>query len=381
MDYIAQAFTGGFGALSTSPQQLVRRISELADSLQVQAVIMGWSTDRTLYQAALEELHRRGMQGYLWMPVFSEMSSVVQGIPAVDYDGNRHRSAHVSEEEDFTFVCPSNPQNIEHVKEIYSSYFAGLGFDGVFLDKIRYSSFGNGFKPAIGCFCEQCRARYEHEGVDLTELRRYMAQEDKQFLLPFAFENGRYLFADNFINKLFKVRSDIITKSVAELSGWFKEQGLQVGLDVYAPVFAYYVGQDILSLSQHADFIKPMIYRVTDAPAGIPYEQQSMQRELRANGCEPGDVLGRLWKTDDLCSEQSLTAQLEALKGAHCKIYSGFEINAKPGICRTDVEYIRRTVQTLQNAGAARAVLSWDILSDTCGHIELLSKLEQGEGV
>ena len=373
MKYLVQAFTGGFHARRVTADQLMERTRYVDDLLDVEGMILGWSGDRSLYRPVLNELHRRGKQGYLWLPVFSEVSGVADSAPAVDYNGKPHAAAEIMKGEDFTFVCPSSPVNIENIVKIYHEQFDGLGFDGVFLDKIRYSSFGNGFAPAMGCFCESCRARYEKAGVDLSEVREWMARPDKSFLLPCETQNGRYFFADIFINKLYKVRSEIISDAVAKLAAYFHKQGMRVGLDVYAPLFSYFVGQDIESLSRSADFIKPMIYRVTDAPAGIPYEAASMEQQLRLHGCKPSGVLERLWGTDDLCSSESLIYQLKALAGVHCPIYTGFEVNSKPDICRTNSDYIRQTVEALNSAGAGQAVLSWDILSDTRDHLELLA--------
>lgn len=374
MKYLVQAFTGGFRDRRVTAERLLERICYADDLLDTEGVVLGWGFDRSLYQPALEELHRRGKRGYLWLPVFSEVSSVAKSVAAVDYNGNPHAAAEVIPGEDFTFVCPSHPVNIENVKKIYREGFAGLEFDGVFLDKIRFSSFGNGFSPAMGCFCDRCCQRYRKAGIEVSELKERMARKDKSFLLPYKIENGRYFFADILINKFYKERAKMITDAVKELADFFHGLGLQVGLDVYAPLFSYFVGQDIEELSRSADFIKPMIYRVTDAPAGIPYEAGCMERELRRNGCESAGVLEKLWNTEDLCSSESLRHQLRVLSGVHCPVYTGFEINAKPGICHTNPNYIQQTVEVLKAEGAEQAVLSWDILSDTRDHLELLAQ-------
>ncbi|NLG92514.1 MAG: hypothetical protein GX485_02955, partial [Clostridiales bacterium] len=196
MKYLVQAFTGGFHDRRVTAERLLERIRCADDLLNTEGVILGWSFDRSLYQPALEELHRRGKRGYLWLPVFSEVSGAAEGVPAVDYNGNPHAAAEVIPGEDFTFVCPSHPVNIENVKKIYRERFGGLEFDGVFLDKIRFSSFGNGFSPAMGCFCERCRQRFREAGIDASELKERMARKEKSFLLPYKAENGRYFFAD-----------------------------------------------------------------------------------------------------------------------------------------------------------------------------------------
>ena len=85
--------------------QLLKRIRYVGDLLDLEGVILGWSTDRGLYGPVLEELHRRGKQGYLWLPVFSEVSGIADAAPAVDYNGKTHAAAKVIKGEDFTFVA------------------------------------------------------------------------------------------------------------------------------------------------------------------------------------------------------------------------------------------------------------------------------------
>ncbi len=250
-----------------------------------------------------------------------------------------------------------------------------MGFDGVFLDKIRFSSFGNGFEAAMGCFCERCGERYQKSGIDMNEFSKRMKLTDKSFLLPDAVENGRYRFADPLIDKVYEVRSEIITDAVNDLAGHFRGLGMKVGLDVYAPMFSYWVGQDIGALSENADFIKTMLYRVTQAPAGIPYEAACMVRQLRLRGCESEGVLQRLWNIGDLCSPESLRRQIKAVSGARCPVYAGFEINAKRDICHADLNYVLQTAEVLERENAGRAVLSWDVLSDTQDFLESLADL------
>ena len=43
---------------------------------------------------------------------------------------------------------------------------------------------------------------------------------------------------------------------------------------------AQFVGQDYGILSQHADFIKPMLYRQTFAPAGMGFEYDLMRKAV-----------------------------------------------------------------------------------------------------
>ena len=54
-----------------------------------------------------------------------------------------------------------------------------------------------------------------------------------------------------------------------------------VGADIYAPFLAYHVGQNTKKISEVVDFIKPMMYRYTEAPAGMRdvYKRQIIYNE------------------------------------------------------------------------------------------------------
>ncbi len=47
---------------------------------------------------------------------------------------------------------------------------------------------------------------------------------------------------------------------------------MKIGIDTFSPFISYFTGQDLEKLQEVADFIKPMMYRTTKAPAGLPFE-------------------------------------------------------------------------------------------------------------
>lgn len=373
MNCMIQAFTGAYRSKSPrTPSEILNRISAVMDTLSVQSVIIGWNTDAALYQALIEEVHNRGGKIFIWLPVFSEMSAFPGIYRAIDCSGAPHTQAVAGGDEDFSFLCPSHKQNLDMIKRIYENNFSMLPFDGVFLDKIRYSSFGNGFHAAMGCFCDECRRLYGKNGVDLGEILALLDEKEKAFLSPVALKGMRYAFGNPLIDRFFQVRADMITNAVFELVDWFKARNLMAGLDVYAPVFAYYVGQDISALAKKAAFIKPMLYRMTDSPAGIPYESRRMRGELHSYGCDIGNRLECLWGVDDICDDLSLRAQIERLKHVQCPIYIGMEVNHKPGICMADERYVVNTIGIIADSGLG-CTLSWDVLSDTKNHLHAIA--------
>jgi hypothetical protein len=61
-------------------------------------------------------------------------------------------------------------------------------------------------------------------------------------------------------------------------------------MDLYAPFMAPFVGQDYEILARHADFIKPMLYRQTFAPAGMGFEYDLLRKAVISHGFD-GAVL------------------------------------------------------------------------------------------
>lgn len=361
MKIIAQAFTGGFNSPSFFSDKYTEKLISVIDGAGAESVIIGWNTNAP-YGRITSLLHELGKKALLWLPVFSEYGGAA--VPAVDFTGGMHAGAVSGAEDDFTFACPCDPGNIRLAADYYDKYFSGCEFDGVFLDKIRFSTFGNGFKSGMGCFCERCRDFYSHENVDIDVFRSLMGNEKKDFLAPASRFGMRYTFEDKLIDRLYQARAKLITSSVKRASEMFRQRGLDVGLDVFAPPLAYLFGQDIEALADCAGFIKPMLYRVTDAPAGIPYETGNLKKELMKNGCNALDSLEKLWDTAELTSEDCLIKQLKLLANISCPTYCGVEVN-KTAFCGTSKEYVETTINAVKKAGIAGCVLSWNVLAET----------------
>jgi hypothetical protein len=315
-------------------------------------------------------VHSHNKKCWLWLPVFSDLPDLFQPEDAIGCDGKAQRSpADIS---GFRFACPSSPRNINIAYEMYMRDFSGLPFDGVFLDRIRHASFASGLADSFGCFCDSCKAAYAERGVDLDEISG-LIHSNPAAMLPGSIENpaGVYGFENEAVGKFYKAKADIIEAAVIRLVKLFTEKGLEVALDVFAPTLAYLVGQNLPALAAHVTFIKPMFYRITDAPAGLPYELKWLKRSYLVHGKDTDGLLKHLWGTDDLLSDEIMEAQLKALAG---KLRPGFEINCVPGICESDGDYVRGTAALISRSGADNAVLSWNLLSASGGNLEALSQ-------
>lgn len=200
-------------------------------------------------------------------------------LPTLGLKGKSNVTQTASSDEQFEFISPE--LGTDHVIIEYEAVAEDAPFDGVFLDRIRY-------------------------GIPSDDLSRQA----------------------------------IITKAAGKLIEKFHSKSLKVGLDLFAPHLAPYMGQDSLKLGELADFIKPMMYWKTNAPAGIPYEEKSFYKALNKKFEYNGNELSKLSNT--------------------CKVFPGIEVNNKPGICSTTPDYVIEKLNYFYTCKCQGAVLSWN---------------------
>lgn len=342
--YILQICTGGWNNQNYTAEQIIDRLETVTSLIPVEKVIIGWNLDSNPYTKIGEFLHSKDIKMILWMPVFSEIGHIEDAEQSVDIWGRMTEPYNLQEGEDFTFYCPSSELNIQAVKNIYSKYFASCGFDGVFLDKIRTASYVAGQSGVLSCGCDRCKAIYVENGVNLEELKERAEKGlDKN---------------DELMSNFLRVKAKIVSSSVLELEKWFHAMGMEVGLDLFAPDLAEIVGQDYTALSEEADFVKPMMYRKTDAPAGIGFEMRAFDPSFNDNTLT----------YDYLFEELKKAAEISV-----CPVYPGIEINYREDIARTSPEYIIESLKAVREAGLPGVVLAWDIMLAPDSHIEAIS--------
>ena len=367
MKYILQIFTGPWYAANHKPEEVIEKIGASTSRITVDKVIIGWNTDASAYQEIGAFLHGRGIKMLLWLPVFSEVSEVSEPDRAMDVFGKPVIPPIHQPGEDFLFGCPSSRRNVQIVKDIYERFFSGCGFDGVFLDKIRGQSFLAGVSGVLSCGCEKCRKAFWEKGVDIEAVRKeYEVRKDPFFDTAAYPMNGEFILKDVLAQRFFEAKEEIIADAVAELCQYFKSKGLIVGLDLFAPVISRFVGQNYALLTKHADFIKPMLYRKTTAPAGIGYEYALFERHApNAQG-----------RTEIRLDPSFLDTQLEAVSHAACEKYPGIEINYREDIARTDARYITESLAAVKSYGLEGAALCWNVMLAPKAHIDAIARME-----
>ncbi len=366
MKYVVQVFTGNYDAPLYTAREIIEKLDDVTAHITVKKLIIGWFPDDRLYREVGAYLRKKGIQMLLWLPVFSETGDFVPMEWAVDVCGRPIQPPTVQAGESFTFCCPSSPQNLAAVKAVYERHFADCGFDGVFLDRIRTHSFVGGVEGVLSCGCAHCREAYNAHGVSLDAVAAaYERLGDRFFDVTAAHAVDGFAFAHTETAAFLKAKAAVVAASVHDLCRYFHKQGLCVGLDLYAPLMSVFVGQSYPLLAAEADFIKPMLYRRTAAPAGIAYEYDLLARFAPTAQGYP------LFEWD----KAFLSNQLASLKALPCDVYAGIEINHS-GIALTDEAYVTESLRAVRDSGVEGAVLSWHIMDAPDEHIRAAGTIE-----
>ena len=353
MKYILQVYSGPWNQANWQAEEIIRTIRGITSRIRVESVIIGWHTDPSVYRETCKFLHASGIRMLLWLPVFAEIGEIAEQDEALDLFGRKVPAPAGDEGTGFRFGCFSSRRNVQIVKDVYEKYFSGCGFDGVFLDRIRSQSFTSGISGVLSCGCERCRKAFQERGVDLNAVRKLYVEKGDAFFDTASFAmNGEFRLKETLARRFFEAKEEIIADAANEIIRYFKGKGMIVGLDLFAPAVSRFVGQNYSLLTKNADFIKPMLYRRTDAPAGIGYEYSLMKN------CLP-DAKG--W--DPLPADRELLeTQLEAIRNVPCGRYPGIEINYDEQLVRTDETYITESIAAIRDRGYEGAALCWDIM-------------------
>ena len=358
--YAVQVSLGGWNEPDYTAEEIIARLDTVCSQIPVGKVIIGWSLDKDIYRQVGAFLHEKDIRMLLWLPVFAETEEVCENTPGVDLWGEVPANYDLTASEGFRFNCPSDPQNIANVVALYDRYFNDCGFDGVFLDRIRTQSFVGGVSGVLNCGCPVCAERFAAEGVDLAEVKKARESLGDRFFSVTGYtpETG-FTFENPVAAAFFQAKGHIVSGSVAAVADSLRSRGLEVGMDLYAPFMAQFVGQDYAILSRHADFIKPMLYRQTFAPAGMGFEYDLLRKS----------VPGATGYPDFQMDVAFLESQLQAMASCPCAKYPGIEINYREAVAPTSPAYIAESLAAIRRHGFAGAVLSWNIMEAPDAHV------------
>ena len=355
MKYLLQVNTGSFTHTAADGRAIERQLDKCLSRIEVEKVIYGWSPDRRVNEAIVGYLHKKGIEKYLWLPIFCEIhdAQFAEAFEAVDGKGNQAIDD-LCQGESFDFVCPSSDRNLRTATDVYDELTKDLPVEGVFIDRIRYASAANSVRDLYGCWCPRCAARYEVAGVDIGRIRRLGRSSALAPFMPSRRENGVYRYEDVDIDALMRVKRTLITEAAEKLCAHFRGIGKKIGIDTFASGTADFVGQDLPALGAMVDFIKPMVYLNTHAPAGVPYEVGAMG----------GEIARRIDEIEGApaCSMDAAIGQIRQLMDTGAYVAPGIDVNRIDPICTATPEYVRTYLDRLEEIGCRSVVLAWDAM-------------------
>lgn len=372
---VLQIFSGGFNENKITFEAIEQKLRNILEKIDADKIIIGWSTKKEIYIKIKELLKDYDTELYLWIPVFSEIGILKDAVPSIDFKGEKVGSYALQEGENFQFYCPTDKKNIQRFIEIYEENFDDIGFDGVFLDKIRYGSFSNGIDAVFSCFCTKCKELYKEKSLDLEALKKEInelkAGKENYNKIPFnitGYNKGVYEFKNSIWGGFFRLKSEIIYDTLLILKDYFSSKNMKIGIDTFSPFLAYFVGQDLYKLQNIADFIKPMMYRITQAPAGLPFECDNLIKEsIRGDLNEAKKRYLKIINSEmynDRFPIKFVKNELEFMTASlKSDVYAGIEVNRKEPIANVYPEYIKENLENLNDTNIKGYVLSWDILS------------------
>lgn len=332
---------------------------------------------------------------YLWYPILADIPDfkIEQEQSVETFGGLRGYGKNgcwdkLGEgEEDFLFLCSSDEEHIRRIFDQYQNKIKENGFDGVFLDRIRFPSPSNGFELLFSCFCKSCLNKfYNNYGEDLKGYRNQAKTVFKNFktidvnYLQTCQSLSDVIIRDS-LKKFYDFRKQNIYQVLKMFADKAKQMGKLVGVDLFAPSLAPLVSQDYQLLAKTCDWIKPMIYCHTSSPAGLPLElycfiraildinpaldEGQLIREIsRIIGVDLPTQINELLKIG--ISEHIICSEMQKIKEFNLPeeidIYIGIEAVQIPEVCNIDRSILKKYLKSVIKADSKGIILSWDLL-------------------
>ena len=127
------------------------------------------------------------------------------------------------------------------------------------------------------------------------------------------------------------------------------------------------------------DFVKPMYYRATYAPAGIPFEIESYSKSFPNKNIRDikENFFGFINEQGSEISDKYMENELCILKEEFniSNICSGLEFNKIKDIALSNQDYLERSINSFYNSGTDGIVLSWDLMRMPLEHLDIYIKL------
>jgi|GEM_PF-539723 len=342
-----------------------------------------------------ERCDKVGTRVSLWVMVFADRPAGLSSYPNVqDAEGRTGYGATGAWEnigkgdEKFLFYCPSALDKDEKGIESALRAAKSIGTRGIFLDRIRYPSPANGLEFMSACSCPLCREAFRAwSGEKWPDLASLFVRHAAHGV------GGPQAFVES-AEKVLQFRSRMVNNAVARYADAAHAEGLSVGLDLFAPALAGFVGQDYHSLSRHADFMKPMLYCKAWAPAGMPLEFFLLMKGLEESGIDASTAVSFVSKFSGIDREYldavrrkgNFPASLAASELLRCQreidpaaapkpeIYAGIELVQHEAYDTQIDDGVRDSY--LESLSGQNIAVCWNILYVPKRHIEAIASMD-----
>jgi hypothetical protein len=355
-------------------------------------VLMGWKVPSPVLQACDNVVAAHCARLYRWHPLLTSDGGFILNPEwrVIGLDGKPVPA--FSGRDDFSFICPNNPEATEIVLGNFTHQLSSFNYQGVFLDRIRYPSPASNAPLQLGCFCEHCQRAAAEAGLDLNEIRqalnRLTATPEGIIDLTLGLV-GMYVPEQTPLSRLLVFRQNSITHLIRRAADLAIGHGLEVALDCFSPSLAHMVGQDLVELSYQARWIKLMTYTHTLAPAGLPFELLGLIDTLtKRTGLTYSEAAGRIAETaglpipdnrDELIKTglpvEALTAEMRKVEGTLlCRVLPGIELVDLRGVTHLNDWQIKQALNSMTSLNPDGLALSWDLQHIPMQRLELVNR-------
>ena len=374
--------------------------------LNLSSLMLWANNDYRLYENFIRICKEFEIESYLWVPILSDIPDykISEEQLTLNYDGScgygetgLWRNPH-QEKENFLFICPNNESAINSLFKLFKKTVDNFDFDGVFLDRIRYSSGTNGIESLFSCFCEYCKRKFYYkynlplneyikkfEGL-LDNFKKITNEDIKKW--P-SFEYIWELFG---IKKFMDFKNFNVYDIVKKFSDYARYKSKKIGADLYSLSLSKIVSQDYKMLQNCCDWIKPMMYCHAIGPAGIPLEIFCLINAFKIinNNLDEKNLL-KLFENfigielpeslnillEEGIPEEFLSVEIKKIENlglsGKLKIYPGFETVKIPGLCVIDERILGNYIEQIYDK-AEGFIASWNLLDIPESNLKLISE-------
>ncbi len=368
-----------------SVDTVVDRLRRAADRLPFTHLLIGWNVPAPILEACRIEAERLGIRFLRWHPLLTAGAGSQQ-IPSdwrvVGVSGQRVPG--FKNLPDFTFVCPNHPGVQEAVSRQIEALIKAGTYDGFFLDRIRYPSPAADLPNTLACFCDHCRREAAALGVDLEAARQGIIELmgeaygpwDMLSVLLGGQARERDCPAWDLIQGFLDFRCRNVATLCAGVAAMIRRAGLEAGIDCFSPSLARMVGQDLVALGRHVDWMKIMTYAHAWGPAGLPFELAGICDSMSAAaGVDEEEVLRRMSEMIHVplprtrkalvasgLSPEALAHEVQTgVNLSAAPVLAGLELVDIPGTMDLNDTQILADLRSIKAARPSGLSLSWDL--------------------